>query len=71
MLNLEKITKELYRIEEDIDDSTTLGAVIDKQYFLDKYGSLKQAKSAYKEIYGDRQYGRSWSDFIAVAITNY
>lgn len=40
---------------------------LDKQYFLNKYGSLKNAKAAYTKMYGKQKYGRSWSDFIAVA----
>ena len=39
---------------------------LDKQYFFNKYGSLKNAKAAYTRMYGERKYGRSWSDFIAV-----
>lgn len=40
---------------------------LNKRYFLDKYGSLKEAKAAYSKTYGKRKYGRSWSDFIIVA----
>ncbi|MEL6988916.1 MAG: hypothetical protein AAGK97_13975 [Bacteroidota bacterium] len=40
---------------------------LDKEYFLNRYGSLKNAKAAYKEVYGKQNYGRSWSEFIAVA----
>ena len=40
---------------------------LDKQYFLEKYGSLKNAKVAYQKRYGKQKYGRSWSDFITVA----
>lgn len=40
---------------------------LDKEYFIAKYGSLKQAKAEYQMIYGKQKYGRSWSDFIAVA----
>ena len=39
---------------------------LDKQYFIEKYGSLKNAKLAYQKIYGKQKYGRSWSDFITV-----
>ena len=39
---------------------------LDKQYFIEKYGSLKNAKLAYQKIYGKQKYGRSWSDFIIV-----
>ena len=40
---------------------------LNKQYFLNKYGSLKNAKAAYTKMYGKQKYGRSWLDFIAVA----
>ena len=40
---------------------------LDKQYFLNKYGSLKNTKDAYTKMYGKQKYGRSWSDFITVA----
>lgn len=41
-----------------------LNPVLDKEYFIAKYGSLKNAKTAYQEMYGKQKYGRSWSDFI-------
>jgi hypothetical protein len=44
-----------------------LNPSLDKQYFIDKYGSLKNAKAAYQKIHGEQQYGRSWSDFLTVA----
>ncbi|MBW4535552.1 MAG: hypothetical protein KME09_16570 [Pleurocapsa minor HA4230-MV1] len=44
-----------------------LNPSLDKQYFIDKYGSLKNAKVAYQKIHGEQQYGRSWSDFLTVA----
>jgi hypothetical protein len=44
-----------------------LNPSLDKQYFLDKYGNLKNAKAAYQKIYGEQNYGRSWSDFLTVA----
>ena len=44
-----------------------LNPVLDKEYFIAKYGSLKNAKTAYQEMYGKQKYGRSWSDFIVVA----
>ena len=40
---------------------------LNKQYLLEKYGSLKKAKLAYQKKYGKQKYGRSWSEFIAVA----
>ena len=50
-------------------NSSTLNSVLDKKYFVDKYGTLKDAKSAYQKIYGKQKFGRSWSDFIAVVKT--
>ncbi|MEM8719297.1 MAG: hypothetical protein AAGE84_08300 [Cyanobacteria bacterium P01_G01_bin.39] len=41
--------------------------VLDKEYFVANYGSLKNAKAAYQKFYGKQKFGRSWSDFIAVA----
>ncbi len=46
---------------------SSLSPVLDKEYFIAKYGSLKNAKAAYQEMYGKQKFGRSWSDFIAVA----
>ena len=37
---------------------------LDKEYFLDKYGSLKNAKEEYKKIYPKTKYGKSWKDFF-------
>jgi hypothetical protein len=45
----------------------TLNPSFDKKYFIKKYGTLKNAKVAYQEMYGEQKYGRTWSDFIAVA----
>ena len=46
---------------------SNLNPVLDKEYFIAKYGSLKNAKAAYQEMYGKQKFGRSWSDFITVA----
>ena len=46
---------------------SSLNPVLDKEYFIAKYGSLKNAKAAYQEMYGKQKFGRSWSDFIAIA----
>lgn len=46
---------------------SSLNPVLDKEYFIGKYGSLKNAKAAYQEMYGKQKFGRSWSDFITVA----
>ncbi len=46
---------------------SSLNPVLDKEYFIAKYGSLKNAKAAYQKMYGKQKFGRSWSDFIAIA----
>ena len=50
-------------------NSSRLNSTLDKQYFINKYGTLKNAKLAYQKIYGEQKFGRSWSDFIAVIKT--
>ena len=45
---------------------SSLNPVLDKEYFIAKYGSLKNAKAAYQKMYGKQKFGRSWSDFIAI-----
>jgi len=47
--------------------SNRLNSTYTKEYFVKKFGTLKNAKLAYNKIYGQQMYGRSWSDFIAVA----
>ncbi|MEM8673866.1 MAG: hypothetical protein AAGF83_08340 [Cyanobacteria bacterium P01_G01_bin.67] len=41
--------------------------IFDKEYFIANYGSLKNAKVAYQKLYGKQKFGRSWSEFIAIA----
>ena len=41
-----------------------LSQSVDKEYFLDKYGSLKKTKEEYKKVYPQAKYGRSWQDFL-------
>lgn len=63
---------ELSDREQSINSKPTqlnLTPALDKEYFIAKYGSLKNAKTAYQKKYGKQKYGRSWSDFIAVAKT--
>ena len=48
-------------------NKTSFNPVLDKEYFLAKYGSLKNAKIEYQKIYGKQKYGRSWSEFIVIA----
>lgn len=38
----------------------------DRNYFINKYGSLKKAKEEYKKLYGHKNYGRSWKDFLNI-----
>ncbi len=45
----------------------TLPVTLNKQYFLEKYGSLKKTKEVYKKAYGKKKYGKSWQDFLAIA----
>jgi hypothetical protein len=40
---------------------------LDKEYFIKKYGSLQKTKEEYKKVYGQKNYGRSWQDFLKVA----
>lgn len=47
------------------EQQNKLNSVLDKEYLIAKYGSLKNAKAAYQEVYGEQKYGRSWADFIA------
>ena len=44
-----------------------LSPPLDKQYFIEKYGSLKKTKAAYNKAYGNKKYGKSWQDFLAIA----
>ncbi len=44
-----------------------LPQTLTKEYLLKKYGSLKNTKEAYKKVYGQKKYGKSWQDFLAVA----
>lgn len=55
--------KQLLNKANDLSD---LKPVMNKSYFIDKYGSLKNAKAAYQKIYRQQKFGRSWSDFLAV-----
>ena len=48
------------------DSKNDLNSNLTKEYFLQQYGSLKNAKLAYQKIYGKQKYGRSWSDFLTV-----
>ncbi|MGF1590388.1 MAG: hypothetical protein ACFCU7_14310 [Pleurocapsa sp.] len=63
----EELLKREKQLKSDQQTSVNLNSVLDKQDFIAKYGSLKNAKLAYEKIYGKQKYGRSWSDFIIVA----
>ena len=67
--NTALIAAEVLQEKQNILDSKEqlLAVNLDKAYFINKYGSLKQAKVAYKKAYSDRKYGRSWQDFLKIA----
>ncbi|GAB4235095.1 MAG: hypothetical protein Kow0049_19370 [Stanieria sp.] len=44
-----------------------LAGNLDKDYFIRRYGSLQKTKEEYKKIYGQKNYGKSWQDFLKVA----
>ena len=70
LIAAEELVKEENRIKQVDRNEFVLAASnssLDKQYFLNKYGSLKNAKAAYTKKYGEQKYGRSWSDFVTVA----
>ena len=73
LIAAEELVKEEKKIKVDVNNNrlplTTSSVDLDKQYFVDLYGSLKDAKAAYTKIHGKQKYGRSWSDFVAVART--
>jgi hypothetical protein len=48
-------------------NSKKLQPILTKKYFIEKYGNLKNTKEAYKKVYGQKSYGRSWQDFLTVA----
>ena len=62
-----ELVKNTVNLNEDREDSPSLNKVLDREYFTAKYGSLKNAKTAYLKIYGKQKYGNSWASFIAVA----
>ena len=70
LIAAEQLVKEENKIKQLDRDRPVLANStpnLDKQYFLNKYGSLKNAKAVYTKMYGEQKYGRSWSNFIAVA----
>jgi len=72
LIAAEELVKEKRKIKIDADNNqlpSTSSLDLDKQHFIAKYGNLKNAKAAYLKKYGKQKYGRSWSDFIAVART--
>lgn len=70
LMAADELVKEEKQLKEQLKTNQhlfNLNPSLDKQYFIDKYGSLKNAKAAYQKIHGEQQYGRSWSDFLTVA----
>jgi ElaB/YqjD/DUF883 family membrane-anchored ribosome-binding protein len=70
LMAADELVKEEKKLKEQLKSnqhSFNLNSSLDKQYFIDKYGSLKNAKAAYQKIHGEQKYGRSWSDFLTVA----
>jgi hypothetical protein len=70
LIAAEELVKEEKQLKEQLKSNQhlfNLNPSLDKQYFIDKYGSLKNAKAAYQKIHGEQKYGRSWSDFLTVA----
>jgi len=67
----EELVEEEKQLKQQLNSNLktllNLNPTLDKQYFIAKYGSLNNAKVAYQKIHGEHKYGRSWSDFIAVA----
>jgi hypothetical protein len=67
----EELVEEEKQLKQQLNSNLktllNLNPTLDKQYFIAKYGSLNNAKVAYQKIHGEQKYGRSWSDFIAVA----
>lgn len=55
------------KILDKKDELTSLPS-LSKQYFLKKYGSLNNTKRAYIKAYGKKKYGRSWDDFLEIAV---
>lgn len=70
LMAADELVKEEKQLKEQLKSNQhlfNLNPSLDKQYFIDKYGSLKNAKAAYQKIHGEQKYGRSWPDFLTVA----
>ncbi|HEY9771410.1 MAG TPA: hypothetical protein V6C71_23440 [Coleofasciculaceae cyanobacterium] len=67
LIAAEELVSREKQLKSDRQTSSCLNPVLDKQYFIANYGSLKNSKIAYQKIYGNQNYGRSWSDFIGLA----
>ena len=70
LIAAEELVKEEKQLKEQLKSNQhlfNLNPSLDKQCFIDKYGSLKNAKAAYQKIHGEQKYGSSWSDFLTVA----
>ncbi|MGL6342036.1 MAG: hypothetical protein ACRC80_23180 [Waterburya sp.] len=66
-----KINNQLNQADLSFNNSQcnklSLNPSLNKEDFIEKYGTLKNAKIAYQKMYGEQKYGRTWSDFITVA----
>ncbi len=67
LIAAQELVSQEQQLKSDRQTLSNLKQDLDKQYFITNYGSFKNAKIAYHQIYGQQKYGRSWSDFIAVA----
>lgn len=54
--------QQTFLLQDEMSDNRSL----DKKYFVDKYGSFKKAKEECKKIYGEKNYGRSWKEFLNI-----
>ncbi|MEL6581418.1 MAG: hypothetical protein AAFQ14_16885 [Cyanobacteria bacterium J06621_12] len=65
--NLRQDSKQQLNTQQHRASLNSVPNKLDKKYFLNRYGSLKNAKAAYTQAHGQQNYGRSWADFVTVA----
>jgi hypothetical protein len=58
--------QQLHNSTEQVNSKVLIQG-LDKEYFIKKYGSLQKTKEEYKKVYGQKNYGISWQDFLKVA----
>ena len=58
--------QQLHNNTEQVNSKVLLQG-LDQEYFIKKYGSLQKTKEEYKKVYGQKNYGRSWQDFLKLA----